>query len=65
MIRVQAPAVKGLAWLFSSCMALGALVVRPRHVAGPLKIGTLSAIVREIAAHLGMTRAELLRQLFS
>lgn len=30
----------------------------------PLKVGTLSAILSDVAQHHGMTRAELLRQLF-
>jgi len=31
----------------------------------PLKVGTLSAILRGVAAHVGMTRAKLVRTLFS
>lgn len=30
----------------------------------PLKVGTLSAILRDVAAHHGMDRDELVRQLF-
>lgn len=32
---------------------------------GPLKIGTLSSILRDIAAHHGLSREDLLRELFS
>jgi predicted RNA binding protein YcfA (HicA-like mRNA interferase family) len=35
----------------------------PNH--DPLRIGTLSAIISDIAAHLGKTKEELFRQLFS
>lgn len=35
----------------------------PAH--DPLKVGTLSAILREVASHRRMTREELLRALFS
>ncbi|MBC6418282.1 MAG: type II toxin-antitoxin system HicA family toxin [Prochloron sp. SP5CPC1] len=31
----------------------------------PIKIGTLSAILRDIENHLGLTREQLLKQLFS
>ena len=31
---------------------------------GSVKVGTLSAILREVSAHVGMTREELLRELF-
>ena len=31
----------------------------------PLKVGTLSAIVRDVASHAGLGRAELMRTLFS
>ena len=34
----------------------------PAH--DPLKIGTLSAILRDVAAHAGLTRDELLKELF-
>ena len=34
----------------------------PRH--GSLRVGTLSAIVREVADHLGMSREQLLKELF-
>jgi predicted RNA binding protein YcfA (HicA-like mRNA interferase family) len=34
----------------------------PAH--DPLKIGTLNAILREVAEHFGLTRDELLEQLF-
>lgn len=34
----------------------------PAH--DPLKVGTLNAILREIAEHFGLTRDELLEQLF-
>jgi hypothetical protein len=34
----------------------------PAH--DPLKIGTLGAILAEVAAHLGIERDELLRRLF-
>ena len=34
----------------------------PAH--DPLKLGTLNAVLRDVADHHGMTRAELLRQLF-
>jgi hypothetical protein len=34
----------------------------PAH--NPLKIGTLAAIIADIAAHHGLTRDELLKQLF-
>ena len=34
----------------------------PRH--GSLRAGTLSAILAEVAQHLGLTRQELLRELF-
>ena len=34
----------------------------PKH--SPLKIGTLSGILRDIAEHLGITRDDLLRRLF-
>lgn len=37
-------------------------VTIPRH--DPLRIGTLSAILNEIAAHLGIERAELASKLF-
>lgn len=33
----------------------------PRH--NPLKLGTLNAILRDVADHLGLTREELVRQL--
>jgi predicted RNA binding protein YcfA (HicA-like mRNA interferase family) len=35
----------------------------PAHV--PLKIGTLSAILRQVETHFSLTREELLRRLFS
>jgi len=38
-------------------------VTIPDH--SPLKIGTLSAILRDVADHAGVTRAELIRTLFS
>jgi predicted RNA binding protein YcfA (HicA-like mRNA interferase family) len=31
---------------------------------GPLRVGTLAAILAEVAGHLGITRAELEQQLF-
>ena len=31
----------------------------------PLKVGTLSTTLRDVAAHADMTRAELIRSLFS
>ena len=31
---------------------------------GPLRVGTLAAILAEVAAHVGITRAELEQQLF-
>ena len=34
----------------------------PLHT--PLRIGTLAAILQEVAAHFGMTREDLYRQLF-
>jgi predicted RNA binding protein YcfA (HicA-like mRNA interferase family) len=34
----------------------------PNH--SPIKVGTLSAILRDIEQHFGLTREELLRQLF-
>ncbi len=34
----------------------------PAH--DPIKIGTLSAILRDVAAHAGLTRDELLKELF-
>lgn len=37
-------------------------VTIPQH--DPLRIGTLSAILRDIAAHFGLTRDELATQLF-
>ncbi len=37
-------------------------VTIPDH--DPLKVGTLSAILRDVAAHLGLTRDELLEELF-
>jgi len=33
----------------------------PRH--SPLKVGTLNSILKEVAAHLGMERDELLKEL--
>jgi len=35
----------------------------PAH--DPLKVGTLSAILRDVASHAGLSRAELIRILFS
>jgi predicted RNA binding protein YcfA (HicA-like mRNA interferase family) len=35
----------------------------PRH--RPLKVGTLSAIVGDVAAHLGLSKEQVLRDLFS
>ena len=35
----------------------------PAH--DPLKVGTLSGILREVGQHLALTRDELLRELFS
>jgi predicted RNA binding protein YcfA (HicA-like mRNA interferase family) len=35
----------------------------PRH--NPLRIGTLSSILADVAAHFGLTRDALLEQLFS
>jgi predicted RNA binding protein YcfA (HicA-like mRNA interferase family) len=37
-------------------------VTIPNH--SPLKIGTLSSILSEVAAHLGKTKDELIKQLF-
>lgn len=37
-------------------------VTVPMH--SPLKVGTLSAVLREVADHLGLTREELLAELF-
>ena len=37
-------------------------IIIPRH--GSLRAGTLSAILAEVAQHLGLTRQELLRELF-
>jgi predicted RNA binding protein YcfA (HicA-like mRNA interferase family) len=37
-------------------------VTVPNH--DPLRVGTLSSILQDIAAHLGLTRDELLEQLF-
>ncbi|MCC6629180.1 MAG: type II toxin-antitoxin system HicA family toxin [Chloroflexi bacterium] len=34
----------------------------PRH--DPLRVGTLAAILADVAAHAGITREELLRRLF-
>ncbi len=34
----------------------------PRH--GPLKVGTVAAILNEIGDHTGLTREELLKRLF-
>jgi predicted RNA binding protein YcfA (HicA-like mRNA interferase family) len=34
----------------------------PRH--NPLRLGTLAAILRDVAAHFGITRDELLERLF-
>ena len=34
----------------------------PNH--SPLKIGTLNAILKDVADHIGMSRDELLRQIF-
>jgi hypothetical protein len=31
----------------------------------PLRVGTLAAILREVAAHFGITRDELLERLFN
>ncbi|MBE9224434.1 type II toxin-antitoxin system HicA family toxin [Phormidium sp. LEGE 05292] len=38
-------------------------VTVPAH--DPIKVGTLKAILRDIATHAGITREELLAQLFS
>ena len=38
-------------------------VTVPRH--GPVKVGTLAAILNEIADHAGLTREELLASFFS
>ena len=38
-------------------------VTIPNH--SPIQIGTLSAILRDIENHLGLTREQLLKQLFS
>lgn len=35
----------------------------PAH--NPIKVGTLNAILRDVATHAGITREELLAQLFS
>ena len=37
-------------------------VTIPRHK--PLRVGTLNAILREVATYLGMERADLVRDLF-
>ena len=37
-------------------------VTIPRH--RPLRVGTLSAILREVAEHLGITRQALMEELF-
>jgi hypothetical protein len=37
-------------------------VTIPRH--GSLRVGTLSAILRDVAEHLGLSRQELLETLF-
>lgn len=34
----------------------------PRH--GSLRVGTLSAIVKEVSSHLGISREELIKDLF-
>jgi predicted RNA binding protein YcfA (HicA-like mRNA interferase family) len=38
-------------------------VTVPAH--DPIKVGTLNAILRDVATHAGITREELLAQLFS
>jgi predicted RNA binding protein YcfA (HicA-like mRNA interferase family) len=35
----------------------------PRH--RPLKVGTLNAVVNDVAAHLGFTKEQVLKELFS
>jgi predicted RNA binding protein YcfA (HicA-like mRNA interferase family) len=37
-------------------------VTVPKH--NPLRVGTLASILRDVAAHFGITRDELLRRLF-
>jgi predicted RNA binding protein YcfA (HicA-like mRNA interferase family) len=34
------------------------------HITDPLKIGTLNAILRSVAEHLGLTKDEFLEQMF-
>ncbi len=52
-----------------SHMRLTCLVGDEHHITipdhNPLKIGTLSSILRDVAEHVGLTRKELLNQLFS
>jgi predicted RNA binding protein YcfA (HicA-like mRNA interferase family) len=38
-------------------------VTVPRH--DPLRVGTLAAILREVASHFGITRDELVEKLFA
>jgi hypothetical protein len=37
-------------------------VTVPQH--RPLKVGTLNGILKDVAAHMGLSRAELLEKLF-